>query len=95
MARLKIIGIFIGIVMLTLTLRLAYIQLVGHEELSAATRAQSLIALEGRNTRGIIYDRNGEALVADEKQYIYIIKDSDFTEEAEELLQQLEDNKVE
>lgn len=90
MARLKIIGIFIGIVMLALTLRLAYIQVVGHEELSAATRAQSLIALEGSNTRGIIYDRNGEPLVADEKHYIYIIKDSDFTEDAEILLQQVD-----
>ena len=89
MTRIKGISIFFLAIFLALTLRLAYIQLVGHEELSAATRAQSLIALEGSNTRGIIYDRNGEALVADEKQYIYIIKDSDFTEEAEELLQQV------
>lgn len=89
MTRIKVISIFLLAVFIALTIRLAYIQLVGHEELSAATRAQSLIALEGSNTRGIIYDRNGEALVADEKQYIYIIKDSDFTEEAEELLQQV------
>lgn len=89
MARLKIIGIFIGIVMLTLTLRLAYIQLLGHEDLSAVTRAQSLIELEGSNTRGIIYDRTGKPLVADEKQYIYIIKDSDFTKEAKAMLDQI------
>jgi len=89
MTRIKVISIFFLAVFIALTIRLAYIQLVGHEELSAATRSQSLIALEGSNTRGIIYDRNGEALVADEKQYIYIIKDSDFTKEAENLLQQV------
>lgn len=89
MHRLKIIGIFIGVLFIALTLRLAYIQLAGHEDLSAATRAQSLIALEGSNTRGIIYDRNGAPLVADEKHYIYIIKDSDFTNEAANQLEQV------
>ncbi len=64
--------------MLALLLRLAYIQLLGHEDLSAATRAQSMISLEGSNTRGIIYDRNGAALVADEKRYVYIIKEDAF-----------------
>ena len=89
MHRLKKIGIFIGVVFIALTMRLAYIQLAGHEELYAATRAQSLIALEGSNTRGIIYDRYGVPLVADEKHYIYIIKDSDFTEEARNILEQM------
>ena len=89
MHRLKKIGIFIGILFIALTLRLAYIQLLGHEELSAAAGAQALIQLEGSNTRGIIYDRTGAPLVADEKQYIYIIKDSDFTKTAGELLEQI------
>jgi len=89
MRRIKIISIFFLAVFLALTLRLAYIQIIGHEELSAAMRAQSMIALEGSNTRGIIYDRYGEALVADEKHYIYIIKDDEFDDDAKELLEQV------
>ena len=86
MKRLRTIVIALSVMMLALTLRLAYIQVLGHEDLSAATRAQSLIALEGSNTRGIIYDRYGQPLVADEKQYIYIIKNENFNENAEQLL---------
>ncbi len=87
MKRIKIISIFFLAIFFALTLRLAYIQILGHEELSAATRTQSLIALEGSNTRGIIYDRNGVPLVAEDKHYIYIIKDSDFTKDAKTLLE--------
>ncbi|MDO5414911.1 MAG: penicillin-binding protein 2 [Bacillota bacterium] len=90
MKRLKIIVIALAVMILALTLRLAYIQVLGHEDLSAATRAQSLIALEGSNTRGIIYDRYGQPLVADEKQYIYIIKNENFNERAKQLLRKMD-----
>lgn len=83
---LRAIFIFIAVLFTALALRLAYIQLIGHDELSAAMRAQSLISLEGSNTRGIIYDRNGAPLVADDKHYIYIIKDENFNNGAEKLL---------
>ena len=86
--RLKKIMIFIGVLFIALGMRLAYIQLIGHKELSAATQAQSLISLEGSNTRGIIYDRNGAALVADEKSYIYIMKKEAYTKKAESLLKE-------
>ena len=78
MIRLKKIWIFICILFLALTLRFAYIQLIGHEELASATRAQSLISLEGCNTRGMIYDRYGKAIVADSKRYVYIIEEDEF-----------------
>ena len=84
---LKKIMALLGALALALALRLAYIQALGHEDLSAAMRAQSMISLEGSNTRGIIYDRNGAALVADEKRYVYIIKDGRFDSRAAELLQ--------
>lgn len=90
MSRLKKIVIALLVLMLALTLRLAYIQILGHEDLSAATRAQSLIALEGSNTRGMIYDRYGEPLVAAEKHYIYIIKEGNFNKSAEQLLKSIE-----
>ena len=75
--------------LIALAYRLAYIQLVGEQELSEATRAQSMIALKGSNTRGIIYDRNGAPLVADSKKYIYIIKENSFDSYAQELLSEL------
>jgi len=81
---------FTGVLIFALILRLAYIQLLGHDELSAAVRSQSLISLEGSNTRGMIYDRNGAALVADDKRYVYIIKDDDFNASAEKLLKEAE-----
>lgn len=90
MKRLRTIVIALSVMILALTLRLAYIQVLGHEDLSAATRAQSLIALEGSNTRGIIYDRYGQPLVADEKHYIYIIKNENFNENAEQLLRKMD-----
>lgn len=83
---LKRLGIIIAIILLVLACRIGYIQLVGGRELAAAVRQQSLISLEGSNRRGIIYDRNGEALVADKKQYIYIIRSEKFDDRAAKLL---------
>mgnify|MGYP000270111401 FL=1 len=86
---LKKIVFMTAVVIVLLVCRLAYIQLVGGDELAEATRAQSMIALEGSNTRGIIYDRNGSPLVADDEKYIYIIKADRFTDRAEALLKEL------
>ncbi len=91
---LKRIMVFIGIAFIALIIRLAYIQLIGHDQLAAATRAQSLISLEGSNTRGIIYDRSGVPLVADKKSYVYIIKESEFDDSAAQLLQTVDAHKV-
>lgn len=94
LGRIRTISIFFLVLFVALALRLAYIQIVGHEDLAAATRAQSLISLEGSNTRGIIYDRNGAALVADKKSYVYIIKEENYTKRAEELLSELGADKI-
>lgn len=91
---LKKIFIFLGVLMILLAARLAYIQLAGHEELSEATRSQSLISLEGSNTRGVIYDRNGAALVADRKSYVYIINEKNYNRRTEQLLEQVNAAKV-
>ena len=87
--RLKKIMIFIMLMFIALAARLAYIQLAGEKDLSSAVRAQSLISLEGSNTRGIIYDRYGQALVADKKRFVYIIKDDMFDKKAKALLKEL------
>ena len=69
-----------------LVCRLFYIQITGNVELAAVTRMQSMIALEGGNTRGIIYDRNGSPLVADEKRFVYIINKKKMDSEALRIL---------
>lgn len=84
--RLKKIVILSLVLIAALACRLAYIQLAGGEELSAAERSQSLISLEGGNTRGIIYDCSGVPLVADNKRYIYIIEKSGFDFQTAKLL---------
>ena len=94
MDRIKKIAIFLGILFVALVLRLAYIQIIGHDELSAVTRVQSLIALEGSNTRGVIYDRSGKALVADDKHYIYIIKSDGFDKKAANLLKRADAREI-
>lgn len=86
---LRKIMVIIGLLFLALVLRLAYIQLAGHEELAQVVRAQSMIALEGSNTRGMIYDRNGALLVADKKKYVYIIKEDDMDGLGKNMLTQL------
>lgn len=92
--RLKKIFIAIAVMMAALICRMAYIQIIGGEELAAATRIQSLISLEGSNTRGMIYDRNGERLVADTKRYIYIMKPEDVDDDAKELLRKIDAGRV-
>lgn len=84
--RIKLITILFILLFLIMACRLWYIQIFGHEELSEAMRKQSLISLEGSNTRGIIYDRNGEPLVADDLKYIYIIKKDDYDVGCEKML---------
>lgn len=91
---LKCILAMVSVILLALVFRLAYIQIYGSDDLSAATRAQSMIALKGSNTRGMIYDRNGQYLVADSKKYIYIIKEDEFDVHAEKLLRKLSAEEV-
>lgn len=91
---LKCILAMTSVILLALVFRLAYIQIYGSDDLSAATRAQSMIALKGSNTRGMIYDRNGQSLVADSKNYIYIIKEDEFDVHAEKLLRKLSAEEV-
>ena len=59
--------------MLLLSARLAYIQIWGHEELSAAAARQHRVRIEGADARGIIYDRNRVPLTGNNQEYVYII----------------------
>lgn len=77
-----------------LVCRLFYIQITGGGELAAATRMQSMISLEGGNTRGIIYDRNGSPLVADQKRFVYIIKKKAMDSEARRILERIDAHEI-
>lgn len=74
---LAVTGI-LGVLLVALIGRLAYIQIIGHDDLSKTANAQQLIALEGANTRGLIYDRNNTPLVGNNREYIFIIREKDF-----------------
>lgn len=91
---LKIIMCCIAAILLALTARLFYIQLVGGDELAEAAREQCLISLEGGNTRGIIYDRNGAPLVADKKKYVYILKEDRFNYRTGKLLKSIKAEEI-
>lgn len=87
--KLKIVMLGIAVLLSVLICRLGYIQIAGGEELSNAARSQSLISLEGGNTRGIIYDRTGTALVAEKKRYVYIIKEDRFNYQSGQIMKEI------
>lgn len=76
--RWKALVIAGAVLFAALTGRLAYIQIAGHDDLSAAAYAQQQIILEGSDRRGTIYDRSGNPIAGQQQEYIYIIKAEDF-----------------
>jgi len=55
---------------------------VGHEELAEAAARQQRVRIEGADSRGIIYDRNGQPLTGVNREYVYIINKSKATDKA-------------
>lgn len=84
--RIAFVTAALGILTLALIGRLAYIQFWGHQDLSQAASAQQMIALEGANTRGLIYDRNHTPLVGNNQEYIFIIREKNFDGESKRAL---------
>lgn len=87
--RWKILIIIFSAAAVALVGRLAYIQIAGHTDLSAAAYAQQQIILEGADTRGTIYDRNGNPIAGQQQEYIYIIEEKNFDGETMNALKQL------
>lgn len=83
---LKIVVWMLAVLISALTVRLFCIQVMGSEDLSQAVCDQSLVSLQGANTRGLICDRNGLPLVGDQKRYLYIISKKDLDYQAAKLL---------
>lgn len=92
---LKRVVWILAVLILALVVRLFWIQILGSEDLKQAVCDQSLISLQGANTRGLIYDRNGLPMVADHKRYLYIIRKKDMDFQAAKLLRLLMQRKRE
>jgi len=72
--RLIAIGIGFTILLLLLTIRLTQVQILESERYASVNAKQQRITLNGEDTRGTIYDRNGNRLTGADESYIYIIK---------------------
>lgn len=92
--RWKILIITFTVITVALVGRLVYIQIAGHEDLSAAAYAQQQIVLNGADTRGTIYDRNGNPIAGQQQEYIYIIEEKNFDGETMNALNQLNAKEV-
>lgn len=84
--RIKFFTISFFIIVGLLVLRLAYIQILGHEDLSAAAKMQQNIVLQGADTRSVIYDRNGTPIAGGHQDYIYIIRKENYDGETQNAL---------
>ena len=71
--RLKVFLACFLALLIALSVRLAYIQIVGGEELKEAASKQQRISLYGVDSRGTIYDRELVPLTGSTKEYIYIV----------------------
>lgn len=87
---LNIIFLALILMLIALAVRLFWIQVIGQEDLKQAACSQSLVSLDGVNTRGLICDRNGEPLVGDHKQYLYVIRKKNLDYQAAKLLKSLQ-----
>lgn len=92
--RWKFLIIFFGLSIAALAGRLAYIQIMGNDDLSAAAYAQQQIVLSGADMRGTIYDRNGNPIAGQQQEYIYIIENRNFDGETMNALNELDAREV-
>ena len=80
-----LLGTFV-VLMILLIIRLYYIQIICHEELSEAAQSQYEIMVEGIDTRGMILDRNYVPLIGDANQYYYFIKKENYDGKLKQIL---------
>lgn len=86
-------GIFV-VLMLLLVIRLYYIQIICHEELSFAAQSQYEVLVEGIDTRGMIFDRNYIPLIGNTNQYYYFIKKENYDGKLKQLLKETASSRI-
>lgn len=92
--RVKWLAAAFAVLLGLLACRVAYIQILGHKDLTAAAEIQQQITLEGADTRGVIYDRNGTPIAGEQQEYIFIIEKSKCDGETLNALQSVDAEEV-
>ena len=93
--RLLVINIGFVLLLIALVVRLTMVQIIESEKYASVNAKQQRITLNGEDTRGAIYDRNGNRLTGADESFIYIIKKGDFNATAARILQLIGAKKVE
>lgn len=93
--RLYAIVVCFTLVLLLLAARLTLIQILESDRYASANAKQQRIILNGEDTRGTIFDRNGNRLTGADEDYIYIIKKEKLDAAAATILQLVGAKKVE
>ncbi|HWQ79146.1 MAG TPA: penicillin-binding transpeptidase domain-containing protein [Anaerovoracaceae bacterium] len=95
--RRRLIALFIGFLFLLtlLAARLTQVQILENERFASANAKQQRITLNGEDTRGTIFDRNGNRLTGADESFIYIIKKEEMDATAARIFQFIGADKVE
>lgn len=89
-----IFAVFVFMLLL-LTARLMQVQVLDSIDYASVNAKQQRIILNGEDTRGTIYDRNGNRLTGAEQSYIYIIKKELLNDSAEKIFEFIGARRVE
>lgn len=92
--RIRILTVCFFTLIGVLVLRLGYIQIAGNGDLKEAAERQQEIVLEGADTRGMIYDRNGTPVAGGNKEFVYIIKSDDCDGETQNALNKVDAEEI-
>ena len=92
----RMIALMIGFMVLLALLgaRLTQIQVLESERYASENAKQQRITLNGEDTRGTIYDRNGNRLTGADESFIYIIKKDKLNATAAKIFQLIGANRV-
>jgi len=95
--RRRLYVLFIGFILLLalLAARLTQIQILESERFASVNAKQQRIILDGEDTRGTIFDRNGNRLTGADESFIYIIKKEVMDATAARIFQLIDADKVE
>lgn len=92
--RMITVVVVFGLLSLALAGRLAYIQIVGGEALSAAAIRQQKISLDGIDFRGTIYDRHMSPLTSQTKEYMLLLLKDKYDSRVATILSKMDAHKL-
>ena len=93
--RLIALAVAFVILLLVLVARLTQIQILENEKYASVNAKQQRITLNGEDTRGTIFDRNGNRITGADESIIYIIKKEELDATAARVFQVIGAERVE